>query len=418
MPSSRTPSCSPWSGRGAPGRLRCGCSSWRVCVSSWPWRSSVRGGRWLQGVGKSPRRGWNRPSPVPIFPSPHRMSCGEVGMPGSAGRELAQDAAQDETSGHPPRRRTDLIVGACPGMAHVLELIAVAARTEIPVVIQGESGTGKELVARAIHYTGPRAARPFLTMNCGAIPETLMEDELFGHTRGAYTGAHADKRGVFEEAEGGSLFLDEIADLYPSCQVKLLRVLQEEEVRRIGETRTRRVEVRIIAATNKDLHAEMEARRFREDLYHRIHVLPIALPPLRERREDVPLLVDQFVRQFNRELGRTIRGFSPAVMEKLKSQAWPGNVRELENRVKQAMVLAKADIVEIDTLEMLSGASPGSALPPFRKAKEEFVRGYLVQCLRIAGGNVAAAARLAGKDRKDLYDLMKKHHVDPGDYRA
>jgi len=302
-------------------------------------------------------------------------------------------------------------------MARVLELIAVAARTGIPVLITGESGTGKELVARAIHYTGPRAARPFLTMNCGAIPETLMEDELFGHTRGAYTGAHADKRGVFEETEGGSLFLDEIADLYPSCQVKLLRVLQEEEVRRIGETRTRRVDVRIIAATNKDLHAEMEARRFREDLYHRIHVLPITLPPLRERREDVPLLVDQFVRQFNRELGRTIRGFSPAAMEKLKSHAWPGNVRELENRVKQAMVLAKADIVEIDSLEMLSGTSPGSVLPPFRKAKEEFVRGYLVQCLRIAGGNVAAAARLAGKDRKDLYDLMKKHHVDPRDYR-
>src|SRR3989442_9819124 len=276
-------------------------------------------------------------------------------MPGSAGHERVSESVQGEGSGHPVRRRTDLIVGTGPAMAHVLELIAVAARTGIPVLIQGESGPGKELVARAIHYTGPRAARPFLTMNCGALPETLMEDELFGHARGAYTGAHGDKRGVFEEAEGGSLFLDEIADLYLSCQVKLLRVLQEREVRRIGETRTRRVDVRIIAATNKDLKSEMDARRFREDLYHRIHVLPIALPPLRERREDVPLLVGQFVRQFNHELGGTIKGFSSAAMEKLKTHPWPGNVRELENRVKQAMVMAKGDTIEVEALQLFSG---------------------------------------------------------------
>ncbi len=302
-------------------------------------------------------------------------------------------------------------------MARVFELIAVAARTEIPVLITGESGTGKELVARAVHYTGPRAALPFLTMNCGAIPETLMEDELFGHVRGSYTGAHADKRGVFEEAEGGSLFLDEIADLYPSCQVKLLRVLQEREVRRIGETRTRKVNVRIIAATNKDLKAEMLERRFREDLYHRINVLPITLPPLREKREDVPLLVDQFVRQFNRELGRSILGFTPAAIERLKAHEWPGNVRELENRVKQAMVMVKGDLIDVECLDGLAGPASGAGFPAFRKAKEEFVRGYLARCLRIAAGNVAAAARLAGKDRKDFYDLMKKHHVDPAAYR-
>ena len=338
-------------------------------------------------------------------------------MPGSAGRELAQDPSQDETSGHPARRRTDLIVGACPGMAHVLELIAVAARTEIPVVIQGESGTGKELVARAIHYTGPRAARPFLTMNCGAIPETLMEDELFGHARGAYTGAHGDKRGVFEEADGGSLFLDEIGDLYLSCQVKLLRVLQEEEVRRLGETRNRRVDVRIIAATNKDLKAEMEGRRFREDLYHRISVLPIHLPPLRERREDIPLLVGQFLSQFNRELGREIRAFTPQALDRLKSHGWPGNVRELENRIKQAMVMAKGDVIDLESLDMFSGGTPGAPFPSFKKAKEEFVRNYLVQCLVAVKGNVAAAARLAGKDRKDFYDLMKRHRLEPADFR-
>ncbi len=338
-------------------------------------------------------------------------------MPGSAGHELVSEVVQEETSVPPVRRRTDLIVGTGPAIAHVLELIAVAARTGIPVLIQGESGTGKELVARAIHYTGPRAARPFLTMNCGAIPETLMEDELFGHARGAYTGAHGDKRGVFEEAEGGSLFLDEIGDLYVSCQVKLLRVLQEEEVRRLGETRNRKVDVRIIAATNKDLKTEMEARRFREDLFHRISVLPIHLPPLRDRREDIPLLVDQFLRQFNHELGRAIRAFTPQALDRLKSHAWPGNVRELENRVKQAMVMAKGDVIDLELLNTLSAGAPGAAFPSFKKAKEEFVRTYLVQCLQAVKGNVAAAARLAGKDRKDFYDLMRRHHIDPAAYR-
>jgi two-component system, NtrC family, response regulator GlrR len=338
-------------------------------------------------------------------------------MPGSAGHELVSEIVQGETAGQPVRRRTDLLVGTGPPMAHVLELIAVAARTTIPVLIQGESGTGKELVARAIHYTGPRAARPFLTMNCGAIPETLMEDELFGHARGAYTGAHGDKRGVFEEAAGGSLFLDEIGDLYISCQVKLLRVLQEEEVRRLGESRTRKVDVRIIAATNKDLKAEMESRRFREDLFHRISVLPIHLPPLRDRREDIPLLVDQFLRQFNHDLGRTIRAFTPQAIDRLKSHHWPGNVRELENRVKQAMVMAKGDVIDVEALDLFHGGAADTPFPTLKKAKEEFVRTYLVRCLQFVKGNVAAAARLAGKDRKDFYDLMKRHHIDPSAHR-
>jgi two-component system response regulator GlrR len=338
-------------------------------------------------------------------------------MAGSAHAKWPGEIAPEDPPAQPARRRTDLIVGAGPAMARVFELIAVAARTEIPVLITGESGTGKELVARAIHYGGQRAARPFLTMNCGAVPEMLMEDELFGHARGSYTGAHADKKGVFEEAEGGSLFLDEIADLYPSCQVKLLRVLQEHEVRRIGETRTRRVDVRIIAATNKDLETERLEKRFREDLYHRIHVLPIVLPPLRDRREDVPLLVDQFLRQFNRELGRSIRGFTPAAIERLKAQDWPGNVRELENRVKQAMIMAKEDLIDAEVLDVTTGTASGAAFPPFRQAKAEFVRNYLAGCLKASAGNVARAARLAGKDRKDFYDLMKKHNVDPAAYR-
>jgi two-component system response regulator GlrR len=337
---------------------------------------------------------------------------GADGAEGSGARSPADAAAH-------ARRRTDLIIGTGPAMARVLELVAVAARTEIPVLILGESGTGKELVARAVHYTGSRSARAFLTMNCGAIPETLMEDELFGHTRGAYTGAHGDKKGVFEETEGGTLFLDEIGELYPSCQVKLLRVLQEREVRRLGETRTRAVDVRVIAATNRDLRKEMEEKRFREDLYHRVSVLPITLPPLRERREDIPILIDHFVRRFDHELGRAIRGFTPRAIERLKAHAWPGNVRELENRVKQAMVMAKGDIVDVEALS-LAGGSPGPGggdFPTFRQAKTEFERNYVVQALRISVGKVAAAARLAGKDRKDFYDLMKKHRIDPDAYR-
>jgi len=302
----------------------------------------------------------------------------------------AYRATQQETAASEEphaRRRADLIIGNSPAIQQVLQMIAVAARTDIGVVIQGESGTGKELVARAIHYTGTRAGCPFLTVNCGAIPENLMEAEMFGHTRGAFTGAHADKKGVFEEADGGTLFLDEIAEMSPSCQVKLLRALQDGEVRRIGETRNRRVDVRVLAATNQDLKSVTETKAFRADLYHRINVLPIHLPPLRERSEDIPLLVEQFVRLFNRELNRTIEGFTPRALERLKSHSWPGNVRELENRIKQAMVMARDDRIDVEALTQF-------------------------------GGKVTAAARMAGKDRKDFYDLMRKHRIDPDDYRS
>ncbi len=317
----------------------------------------------------------------------------------------------------PVRRRSDLLIGTTPAMLRVHELVSVAARTDLPVLILGESGTGKELVARAIHYTGARSARPFITVNCGAIPETLMEDELFGHAIGAYTGAQGAKKGVFEEAEGGTLFLDEIGELYSSCQVKLLRVLQEHEVRRLGETRTRKVDVRVVAATNKDLRKEMELKRFREDLFHRISVLPIDIPPLRARRDDVPLLVDHYVRQFNHELGRKVRGFTPRALERLKIYPWPGNVRELENRIKQAMVLAKEDLIDTESLALFGGRATEGDLPPFRQAKAEFEKNYIAQVLRTARGKVAAAARLAGKDRKDFYDFMKKHQINPDDFR-
>ena len=317
----------------------------------------------------------------------------------------------------PARRRTDRIIGSSPAIRRILEMVAVAARTDIGVVIGGESGTGKELVARAIHDGGPRAGRPFLTLNCGAIPENLIEGELFGHARGAYTGAHSDKKGVFEEADGGTLLLDEIADMPAAGQVSLLRVLQEGEVRRVGETRTRRVDVRVIAATNRDLKTETDGGRFREDLYHRLCVLPIQLPPLRDRRDDVPLLVEQFVRRFNTELNRSVRGFTRRAMERLKAHPWPGNVRELENRVKQAMVMAPGDLIDVESLALFSAPEGGAGMPTFRQAKAEFERDYVMQALRATGGKVAAAARLADKDRKDFYDLMRKHRIMPDEYR-
>ncbi len=317
----------------------------------------------------------------------------------------------------PARRRSDVILGTSPAIRRVLELVAVAARSDINVLVQGESGTGKELVARAIHYSGHRAAHPFITINCGAIPETLMEDELFGHVRGAYTDAHDDKKGVFEAADSGTLFLDEIGELYPSCQVKLLRVLEEREIRRLGDTRSRPVDVRIIAATNKNLSLEMEQQRFRADLFHRVSVMPIQLPPLRERLEDLPLLVDHFVREANRELGKSIRGFTASALKLLGAQSWPGNVRELDNRVKRTMVMAHGEWIDTDELAPFPVTACDEHLPPFREAKNAFERDYVIRALGITRGNVAAAARLAAKDRKDFYDLMKRLEVDPDEFR-
>ncbi len=335
----------------------------------------------------------------------------------ATGKNPPATVPSDEKRSSLTRRRSDLIIGTSPVVRRVLELMGVVARTDFPVLLQGETGTGKELVARGIHYSGARATRPFITLNCGTIPETLMEDELFGHVRGAFTGAHKDKKGVFEEADGGTLFLDEIGELQPSCQVKLLRVLQESEVRRLGDTGNRKVDVRIIAATNKKLNVEMEAKRFRDDLFHRISVLPIDLPPLRERLEDIPLLVDHFVREFNREMGKEIKGFTPRALRRLKTHHWPGNVRELENRVKRAMVFAKGNSVDTEALTLFSNRSPGGEFPRFRDAKLEFEKNYVVQALLITGGKVAVAARMAGKDRKDFYQLMKRHGIRPDDYR-
>ena len=242
------------------------------------------------------------------------------------------------------------ILAKSPEMVAIFKTVSKIADYKTTVLITGESGTGKELVARAIHTRSTRKTSPFVAINCGAIPENLLESELFGHKKGAFTDANADRRGLFEEATGGTLFLDEIGELPLSLQVKLLRVLQEEHIRRLGDTKDVKVDVRIIAATHRDLTADVKAGRFREDLFYRIHVLSIHIPPLRSRREDVSLLIDHFVTRNNARLGTSIRGVSTESRKLLLEYSWPGNVRELENTIERAMVLAEADVLQLADL--------------------------------------------------------------------
>ena len=242
------------------------------------------------------------------------------------------------------------ILAKSPSMVEIFRTISKIADFKTTVLIQGESGVGKELVARAVHSRSSRKTQPFVPINCGAIPENLLESELFGHRKGAFTDANADRRGLFEEANGGTLFLDEIGELPLNLQVKLLRVLQEETIRRLGDTKDVKVDVRIIAATHRDLAAEAKAGRFREDLFYRINVLPILIPPLRARREDVSLLVDHFVARNNARLGTQIRGLSPEARKLMLEYAWPGNVRELENTIERAMVLCESDVLGVQDL--------------------------------------------------------------------
>ncbi|MBI2388949.1 MAG: sigma-54-dependent Fis family transcriptional regulator [Deltaproteobacteria bacterium] len=246
--------------------------------------------------------------------------------------------------------RFDEILAKSASMLEIFRTIGKIADYKTTVLVVGESGVGKELVARAIHRRGNRGSGPFVAINCGAIPENLLESELFGHKKGAFTDATSDRRGLFEEAHGGTLFLDEIGELPLSLQVKLLRVLQEESIRRLGDVKDIRIDVRIIAATHRDLHAEVKAGRFREDLFYRLNVLPITLPPLRDRKEDIPLLIDHFLARNNVRLGTAIRGLDAEARKALIDYAWPGNVRELENTIERAMVLADSDLLHVQDL--------------------------------------------------------------------
>jgi DNA-binding NtrC family response regulator len=309
-------------------------------------------------------------------------------------------------------------------MVRVYQLITQIAPTPTTVLITGESGTGKELIARAIHHKSDRAAQPFVAVNVAAIPETLIESELFGHEKGAFTGAHARRLGRFELAQGGTVFLDEIGSLRLDLQAKLLRVLQERQIERVGGQRIVPVDVRVLAATNVNLKAAVRARTFREDLYYRLNVVPIHVPPLRERREDIPYLVEHFVRKAARECNRDVRSVSAGALEVLSRYDWPGNVRELENVIHRAVVLASSPVLHLPDVP-LDVAMPemGARLTeddglPLREACDRFERQYVLRVLERVQWNVSRAARLLGVHRNTVLAKLSGWNVQrPGDGR-
>jgi DNA-binding NtrC family response regulator len=304
------------------------------------------------------------------------------------------------------RRNAWELVGQHPEMQRLYRLVAQVARTTTTVLITGESGTGKELIARAIHRQGPRHDKPFVAVNPAAIAETLMESELFGHERGAFTGAYQRKLGKFELAQGGTLFLDEIANLKPELQAKLLRVLQEREIERVGSGQSIKIDARIIAATNADVAAAVAAGSFREDLYYRLNVMHVTVPPLRERADDIELLVAHFIRRYNHEFGKRIEGLTPEAADALRAYRWPGNVRELQNVVERSVVLVDGPTIGVDDLPLeLSLGAVGTAetdLLPLNEASDRFERQIVVRTLDRVDGNVSEAARVLGLHRNSL----------------
>jgi two-component system NtrC family response regulator len=315
------------------------------------------------------------------------------------------------------RYRLGSILGKSGVMQELFSIIDRVARADVPVLIQGESGTGKELVARAIHEASTRVDGPFVALNCAAVPETLLESEFFGHEKGAFTGATQAHAGRFEQADGGTLFLDEIAAMRPDLQAKLLRALQEREIQRLGSATPRKVDVRILAATCDDLEEAIREKRFRDDLYYRLNVVPMVMPPLREREGDVPLLLDHFLSKAAAKFGRDPLGVEPEVIDKLQRYSWPGNVRELENCVERMIVLARESRLTLDDLppEILRGAAAAGAgatgidLPSQGLSLEEVERDLIRQALERTGGSVAPAARLLGVSYKTLQYRVRKH---------
>ena len=328
--------------------------------------------------------------------------------------EVSTPAATGE--GHPDDGWRAQIVSCSACMAEVLEEARLVAGGDASVLIRGASGAGKELLAHAIHKASARADRPFVAINCGAIPEQLLESELFGHVKGAFTGASSANDGLFLSADGGTLFLDEIGDMPLPLQVKLLRVLQERAVRPVGATRARPVDVRIISATHRDLEAALPTGQFREDLYYRLNVVRLNLPALEQRREDIPLLARHFIRLLATKYGKGIHGFAPEALELLVTAQWPGNVRQLYNVVEQVCALTTTPLVPA-TLVQRALRLPSDEILTYAEAKQRFERDYLVHLLKLTGGNVTDAARLADRNRTEFYRLLQRHCLVPAMFR-
>ena len=315
--------------------------------------------------------------------------------------------------------RFDNIIGNSAAIQTVLDQVSQAANTDSSVYIEGNSGTGKELIAKTLHLASPRKEGPFVAINCAAIPETLLESELFGYQKGAFTGANNTKMGLLSEANGGTFFLDEISEMPPAMQVKLLRALEQRSFFPLGARETVQVDIRIIAASNKSLEAEIKKGLFREDLFYRIHVIPIKLPSLKERKEDIPLLANHFLIKCSRKMEKSFEGFTAAALKKMMAYDWPGNVRELENTVECAVAMSDRKVIDADViLRNPMQMSDDDDLKPLKDAKEAFERGYLVQLLELTRGNISQAAKLAGKYRADLYALLKKYALNPTDFRS
>jgi two-component system response regulator GlrR len=326
-------------------------------------------------------------------------------------RALALAAADAEGDGW-----SAAIVTRNPTMLRLLAEAHLVAQGDAPVLLAGESGSGKELLARAIHGASKRRSGPFVALNCGALPENLLESELFGHVKGAFTGAVRDHKGLFQNSHGGTIFLDEIGDMPLGLQVKLLRVLQENEVRPVGSSTTVKVDVRVISATHRDLRAEQSAGRFREDLYYRLNVVSLALPPLGDRRDDIPLLANHFLAELSARYAKETRTFSPDAMAMLVTAAWKGNVRHLRNVVEKCVALCPTPVIP-GALVMRALEGTGEDLASFDEARAEFERDYLSQLLRITEGNVSQAAKLAKRNRSDFYSLLNRHELEPAAFK-
>ncbi|MGP2762686.1 two-component system response regulator GlrR [Serratia marcescens] len=308
------------------------------------------------------------------------------------------------------------IVTRSPLMLRLLEQVKMVAQSDVSVLINGQSGTGKEVVAQAIHAASPRAGKAFIAINCGALPEQLLESELFGHAKGAFTGAVSSREGLFQAAAGGTLFLDEIGDMPLSLQVKLLRVLQERKVRPLGSNRDLDIDVRIISATHRDLQKAMAKNEFREDLYYRLNVVNLKIPALNERAEDIPLLANHLLREAAQRHKPFVRSFSTDAMKRLMTASWPGNVRQLVNVIEQCVALTSAPVIGEALVEQaLEGEN--TALPTFAEARNQFELHYLRKLLQITKGNVTQAARMAGRNRTEFYKLLSRHELDANDFK-